>query len=62
MRAQTCPEAATTKESAQEEGGPKYETTMSQIIEQTARGTTFPYQSVEWEQMVLVFHRNWRKM
>ena len=65
MRAQTCPEAATTKESAQEEGGPKYKTTMSQMVDQqqeTAKGTTFLYQSVEWEQMVLVFQGNWRKM
>ena len=65
MRAQTCPDAATTKESVQEEGGPKYETTTSQMVDQqreTAKGTTFPYQSVEWEQMVLVFQGNWRKM
>ena len=34
MRAQTCPEAATTKESAQEEGGPKYKTTTSQMVDQ----------------------------
>ena len=49
----------------QEEGGPKYETTTSQMVDQqreTAKGTTFLYQSVEWEQMVLVFQGNWRKM
>ena len=34
MRAQTCPDAATTKESTQEEGGPKYETTTSQMADQ----------------------------
>ena len=34
MRAQTCPEAATTKESTQEEGGPKYEITTSQMDNQ----------------------------
>ena len=34
MRAQTCPEAAITKESAQKEGGPKYETTTSQMVDQ----------------------------
>ena len=64
-RAQTCPEAATTKESTQEEGGPKYKTTTSQMVDQqreTAKGTTFLYQSVEWEQMVLVFQGNWREM
>ena len=65
MRAQTCPKAATTKESTQEEGGPKDETTTSQMVDQqqeTAKGTTFLYQSVEWEQIVLVFQGNWRKM
>ena len=34
MRAQMCPEPATTKESAQEEGGPKYKTTTSQMVDQ----------------------------
>ena len=45
MRAQMCSEAATTKESAQEEGGPKYESTTSQMVEQqreTAKRDNFP--------------------
>ena len=29
-----CPEGITTKESAQEEGGPKNETTTSQMVDQ----------------------------
>ena len=65
MRAQMCPKAPTTKESTQEEGGPKNKTTTSLMADQqreTAQGTTFPYQSVEREQMVLVFKGNWRKM
>ena len=65
MRAQTFPQAATTKESTQEVEGPKYEIPTSQMVDQqqeTAKGATFPYQSVEWEQMVLVFQGVWRKM
>ena len=34
MRSQMCPKAATTKEPAQEEGGPKHKATMYQMVDQ----------------------------